>query len=59
MEIREMHVQFWWGTRKERDLSDDLGVGDRLILKFILKGQDGLLWTRLIWLRIGTSGRLL
>jgi hypothetical protein len=29
------------------------------MLKWILKEQHGRMWTGLIWLRIGTSGRLL
>jgi len=28
-------------------------------IKWILKIQDGRKWTRLIWFRTGTSGRLL
>jgi hypothetical protein len=28
-------------------------------LKLILEGQDGVVWTGLIWLRVGTSGELL
>jgi hypothetical protein len=38
---------------------EDLYVGGRIILKCFLEGQDGTVWTRLIWLRIGTSGGLL
>jgi len=37
---------------------EDLGV-DRIILKWAFKKWDRDAWTRLIWLRIGTSGRLL
>jgi hypothetical protein len=29
------------------------------ILKWILEGYDGVIWTQLIWLMIGTSGGLL
>jgi hypothetical protein len=36
-----------------------LDVGGRIMLKCILKKQDGVVWTALIWLRIGNSGRLL
>jgi hypothetical protein len=32
---------------------------DRIILKWISERQDGVVWTGLIWLRIGTSGELL
>jgi hypothetical protein len=28
-------------------------------IKMHLEGQDGVVWTGLVWLRIGTSGELL
>jgi hypothetical protein len=31
----------------------------RIILRWILEREDGVVWTGLIWLRIGTSGGLL
>jgi hypothetical protein len=37
----------------------DLGVGGRIIFNWILRKYDGAVWTRLIWLRTGTSGGLL
>jgi hypothetical protein len=37
----------------------DLGVEGRIILKLIFNKRVGGAWTRLIWLRIGTGGRLL
>jgi hypothetical protein len=37
----------------------DVGIEERIILKWILKKLDGTAWTGLIWLGIGTSGRLL
>jgi hypothetical protein len=36
-----------------------LNVGGRMILRWILEKQDGVVWTGLMWLRIGTSGGLL
>jgi hypothetical protein len=49
------HIGFWWKSQKERDHHEDLDVGGR-ILEWILERQDGVVWTGLIWLRIGTSG---
>jgi hypothetical protein len=44
---------------KARDHQEDQDVGEWIILKWILKRQDGVIWTGLIWLMIGTSGGLL
>jgi hypothetical protein len=38
---------------------EDLAIGERIILKYILKKLNERLWTGLIWLRIGISGGLL
>jgi hypothetical protein len=32
-----MHAGSWWGKLKERDLSGNLGIDGRIILKWILK----------------------
>jgi hypothetical protein len=53
---RGMQIGFWWGSEKERDLQEDLDIGGRIILRWILERQDGVVWTGLIWLRIGTNG---
>jgi hypothetical protein len=52
---RGMHMGFWWESHEERDLD----VGWRIILKWIVEKQDRVVWTGLIWLRIGTSSGLL
>jgi hypothetical protein len=35
---------------------EDLDVGGRIILKWILERQDGMVWTGMTWPRIGASG---
>ena len=39
-------------------LLECLGI-DKKMLKWIIKGQDGMIWACFIWLRVGTSGGLL
>jgi hypothetical protein len=45
--------------QKERDHHEDLDLGGRIILEWVLERRDGVVWTGLIWLRIVTSGGLL
>jgi hypothetical protein len=54
-----MHIGFLWESHKEREHREDLDVGGRIILRCMLEKWDGVMWTGLIWLRIGTSGGLL
>jgi hypothetical protein len=54
-----MHIGYWWESEKERDHWEDIDVGGWTILKWIIDRYDGMVWIRLIWLRIGTSGGLL
>jgi hypothetical protein len=54
-----MQTKFWSETLKGSDDSKDLDVAGRIILEMILGKWGGKFWTGFIWLRIGTSGRLL
>jgi hypothetical protein len=50
-----MHVWFWWESQKERDHYEGVDIGGRIILRWILEKQGGVMWTAL---KIGTSVRL-
>jgi hypothetical protein len=47
------------GIKKEKDNQEDRDVDETIILEWILKILDGVLWAGLIWFNIGTSGGLL
>jgi hypothetical protein len=34
---REMNIEFWWESQKERDHSEDEDVGGLIILKWMLE----------------------
>jgi hypothetical protein len=52
-----MHAyKFWWKIQKERDRYEDVYIGERIILKWILEKCNGELWAGFMWLRIGISG---
>ena len=36
-----MHTGFWWGNVKEVDHLEDLGIGGRIILKWIFEQWGG------------------
>jgi hypothetical protein len=45
-----MHVGHWWGNQKEKDQNEDQGVVGWIILKWIFKRLNVVVWTGLIWL---------
>jgi hypothetical protein len=53
-----MHIVFWFENMEGRDYPEDLGMGGKITLEWIVGKQGVKLWTRFIWLRIGTSGGL-
>jgi hypothetical protein len=59
IEVREVHTGFWWRDLRERHHFEDLGIDERIILKWILKKWAEEAWTGLMWLRIRTCSRLL
>jgi hypothetical protein len=54
-----MRIVYWWESQKERTRYEDQDVGGCLMLRWILKGWYGVMWTGLVWLRIGASAELL
>jgi hypothetical protein len=51
-----MHTGLWWESQKRRDYYEILDVGGRVVLKQILERENGVARTRLIRLRVGTTG---
>jgi hypothetical protein len=54
-----MHIIFKLENLRGRDHSGDLDVDQSIISEWILGKWGGKVWSRCIWLRIGTSGGLL
>jgi len=61
IEDRRVAYRVFWGERslRERDISEDVVVEGRIMLKWIFKTFDGEAWTGLIWPRIAANGGLL
>jgi len=58
IKVKNTHKEFV-GKLEKKDHMEDLGTDGRVILKWILKKQDRVVWTEFIGCRIGTSGKLL
>jgi hypothetical protein len=50
-----MRTTFWLESLKGRNHSKDLGMGERIILKFIIEKLCLGMLIALIWLKIGTG----
>jgi len=51
-----LYTGFWWGNLDERDHLEDPGENGRVILRYIFRKWDVVLWTEKICLRIGRGG---
>jgi len=51
-----VYTGFWWGNRRERDHLGDLGIDERIILRWIFRKWGMGVWTGSNWLRIGAGG---
>jgi hypothetical protein len=56
---RGTRIGYWWKSQREGDHWEDQDVGGWIILRWILEGYDGVIWTVLVWLRIRTGAELL
>ena len=52
----EVYTGIWWGNHREGDHSEDPGVDGRMIMRWIFRKWDVVVWTGSSWLRIGISG---
>jgi hypothetical protein len=55
----DVFTGFWLGVPKGRGHWEDLGVGGKITLSWILGKYKSIKGTGFSWLRIGSGGRLL
>jgi hypothetical protein len=55
----ELHVKVLVGKPEGRSHLEEPDLGGGIILKFICEKWDGVAYTELLWLGIGTGGGLL
>jgi hypothetical protein len=54
---REICTRFWWESPKERDCSEDQGVGGKMESEWIIGRLAWRVWIGFDWLRAGTGTR--
>jgi len=57
MERAEVYTGFWWGNLRARDHLGAPSTDGRIILRWIYRKWDVVVWTGSCWVRIGTGGR--
>jgi hypothetical protein len=58
-EVKYFHTVFWWGNLKERDRLEDLDLDGKVILKWILRKEDEVMWTGFVCSKKRTSRGIL
>jgi hypothetical protein len=56
---RGTSIDYRWESQRERDYEEDQDVDGWILLGCILERWNGVMWTGLVWLRIGTGVELL
>jgi len=59
MRLRRVYTVFQWGNQRVRDHLGQSGFERRLILRWIFRKWNVVVWNVSSWLRIGTLGGLL